>query len=715
MKVVDLSCDVAGRFAAKLFALGGSEVIRPAAAAPEDDLLAAYLDSLKTAVRVDGPNAAAEMLAGADVIFLSFDGGRRLGLAGELLPLAPTDCVRVTTSTYGTTGPYAAWRGGPAAAWAAGGYLAITGDPEREPLMGPLELCRYVNGYAAAIAAEAGLAARRRTGRGCDVDVSAMETMLGLHQSTFSRLAMGAVRVRTGRFAEVYPLAYFRCADGYISLGTSTNDEFDRLCIVAGRPELAADERFANGFARLANADALDAALTPFLRRQRVDELVELLQENGVAAVKVTDPADMLRHPQLEHRHYLASSAGGAAMPGDPLPHAKVHAAGAGRRPADARTWPLEPRSGAPLPLEGVRVLDFTAWWAGPSATRTLADLGADVIWVERPKSRLTWSEAGDPNGITYELYDWKMFRHKRSVAVDLSDPALLEAVRRLADQADVLIENFRPGVADRLGVGARELCARNPGLAYVSLSGFGADGPWSRWRSYGPNIEAASSVAARTGYRDGEPLRLGHALPDGIGGLAGALTALRALREREARGCGASYDLSQLEAYVAMSGEEILAAGLDADWPRRIGNRARDRAVQGVFPCAGQDQWIAIRLADAQDVARFAAATGVTVRPDDLDAAEAAIGGYTAGHDKRQLAAQLQAAGIEAFPALTPPELIADPHLRERGFFAQVRITAGTFPMPGHPYRSEPRLADCGGVVPRLGEHNHLVATELV
>ena len=170
-------------------------------------------------------------------------------------------------------------------------------------------------------------------------------------------------------------------------------------------------------------------------------------------------------------------------------------------------------------------VLDFTAFWAGPSATRWLADLGANVIWIERPHSRVDVDpRTSDTLALVMHLFHLKMNRNKQSVVLDLTDPHDQVIAHRLAGMADVLVENSRPGVMDRFGLGPSDLCRSHPSLVYVSLSGFGSAGPWSERRSYGPTIEAASSIEARTGYAGGEPLRLGHTLPDGAAGLAGAL-----------------------------------------------------------------------------------------------------------------------------------------------------------------------------------------------
>jgi crotonobetainyl-CoA:carnitine CoA-transferase CaiB-like acyl-CoA transferase len=305
------------------------------------------------------------------------------------------------------------------------------------------------------------------------------------------------------------------------------------------------------------------------------------------------------------------------------------------------------------------------------------------------------------------------MNRNKKSVVLDLRTAEGRELARRLAAEADVLVENFRPGVMDGFGLGAAELCAGHRALVYVSLSGFGSTGPWSDRRSYGPTIEAASSIEGRTGYAGGEPLRLGHTLPDGVGGLVGALAALRGLRERDERGAGGWLDVSQLEAYVAVSGEELLRAGGRGVLDRR-GNRSRGGALQGVFPCAGDDAWVALRLADWSDVERLAALADLpglvplaAADPRDDAAAEAMIAGYTVRHDAHELAARLQAAGLEAFPALTPPELVGDAQLAARGFFVDVPFDGRTLRLPGSPLSG---LVDPVGPAPRFGEHTDAV-----
>jgi crotonobetainyl-CoA:carnitine CoA-transferase CaiB-like acyl-CoA transferase len=599
------------------------------------------------------------------------------------------------TSTFGTTGPYAQLRGGPMAGWAAGGYLAITGKPDREPIIGPENLCDYIGGYNAAIAAEAAYHRRRRTGEGATIDIATMEAMQCVHQTTFSLLPLGVGRHRQGRYYEVYPLVTRPCRDGYVKLSIVTDEEYDRFLIAIGRPDLSTDERFHTRQLCFVNRDAFDAEIAPFLEAHDGEAIVELLAEHGVTAAKVATADDVRNNPQLAHRGLWRPGPG----PGSPIPRVQTFAAAARPRATSALSAPRSPE----LPLSGLVVADFTVFWAGPLAARTLADLGARVIWVERPGSRARWNFDEDPASADgADLYHLEMSRHKESLVLDLTRPEGLAAARTLIANADIVIENNRPGVMDRLGLGAEAVCAEFPHVVYVSLSGYGSFGPWANRRSYGPAIEAASGIEGRTGYPGDEPLRLGHPLPDATGGLGGALAALRGLREREERGFGGWYDVSQLEAYIAMSGEDYVPGG---PLPR-IGNQSRWGARQGVFPCIGEDNWIAIRLDGEADAQAFRAALGV----DFAD--QAALAALTSASEKRALADRLQAAGLEAFPVLNCDELPDDPHLRARGFFVEVGFGGGRIArFPGSPLRP---LAQARGPSPNFGDQTAALLREI-
>lgn len=239
----------------------------------------------------------------------------------------------------------------------------ITGEPDREPLMGPEYLCEYVAGYTAAIAAEAGLRRRSRSGEGMTIDIAAMEAMLPMHQTTFSALAFGSPRQRTGRYYETYPLTARPCRDGHVLICVVTDEEFDRFLIAIGRPDLLADPRFVTKPARFENRDALDAEMAGFLESHDAEHVVEILDANGVTAAKIARADDVRANAQLRHRGFWRDG----AMPGNPLPAIQIFG-----EPGRQRVPSKLARPGASCrPLDGLVVADFTVYWAGPSATCT--------------------------------------------------------------------------------------------------------------------------------------------------------------------------------------------------------------------------------------------------------------------------------------------------------------------------------------------------------
>jgi crotonobetainyl-CoA:carnitine CoA-transferase CaiB-like acyl-CoA transferase len=753
MLVADLSRDVAGRFCTRLLALGGADVVSygeqdetGAQASERTDWLGTYLDAHKWRLAA---TAVHELVRAADVVVTSFDRGRFHGpLDADGIRALNPSAVHVTTSSYGTSGPYAGWRGGSLADWAAGGYLFITGEPSREPLCGPENLCGYVGGYTAAIAVQAALVRRQRTGEGSHVDVSVMASMLSVHQSTFARWGVGILRTRTGRYTEVYPLTVLPCRDGFVSLGVVLDEEFDRLAIAMDRPDLPGDPRFTTSAARMVHRDDLDSILLQWLAASDASTVVASLRSVGLPCAKVASTTELLANPQLAARGYWEETVVGSvagAMPGNPIPASHpTRPASGGPLTADrvrsmisTHQRALAPQHAAAfatvpapplLPLGGdppILVLDLTAFWAGPSATRNLADLGARVVRVERSRSRVDFADSSDQGVLVGHLFDCKMNRGKESVVLDLRTEAGKDALRSLAARADVVLENYRAGVMDRLGLGYESLAADHLELVYVSLSGFGGAGPWSPWRSYGPTIEAASSIAARTGYGDGPPLRLGHTLPDGVGGLLGTLAALDGLRRRRLTKRGGRYDLSQLEGYCALSGEGLLESSVTGRDVVAHANRGNGGAPHGVYPTMGDDQWVALTVANdeewerlrtvvhaaALDDGRFDLAAGRHRHRDELDRL---IAGATASADKAALAVALQAQGIEAFPVATAADLVVDPQLAHRGYFVEVPLRGEHVRLPGSPYVSSPPLTRTDGAPPAFGAHTFSVLREL-
>lgn len=253
-------------------------------------------------------------------------------------------------------------------------------------------------------------------------------------------------------------------------------------------------------------------------------------------------------------------------------------------------------QSSAP-PLQGIRVLDFTHVLAGPFCTRLLADLGADVVRVESGKHPdYPWPSKYKHADGRHASY-LNTNRSKRSITIDLKHEAGRELVVRLAAVADVVTENFSASVMSRLGLDYETLEPLNPSLVYASMSGYGHSGPRRDWTSMNMNLQGYGGLMLATGSEDDPPTAISNSWNDYIGGLHTCFGIIEALTERERTGTGVYLDLSQFECSVAMIAPLLLSASVNQSNPRRLGNRSTRFAPQGVYRCAGADQWCAISI----------------------------------------------------------------------------------------------------------------------
>jgi crotonobetainyl-CoA:carnitine CoA-transferase CaiB-like acyl-CoA transferase len=397
------------------------------------------------------------------------------------------------------------------------------------------------------------------------------------------------------------------------------------------------------------------------------------------------------------------------------------------------------PENEADLPLNGVRILDLSMVWAGPFATKHLVDLGAEVIKIEGPARLDHVRTVSVPDRDVAEPYNNSRYfneynRSKLGMAIDMRQPAGKQIVQRLAAISDVLIENFRPGVIDRLGLSYESLKRRNPRIIMVSLPAYSDIEPERGIPGYGPNVEQMSGIAYLSGYEDGPPQKFGISYGDPVAGLGGAAAVLMALVHRERTGVGQRINGSQRNMLLGFIGDAIIAHQL-GHRTTRTGNRSRLVAPQGAYPSLGEDgstadaadSWVAISVVtDAHWVAlcRTIARTdllndgrysGVESRHAAHDELDRLIAQWTAGRTARAAADALQAAGVPASPVLTPDGLRDDPHLMSREFLRTVphstmkpmKLTAPTWHFRG--LDRQLRAA------PKLGEHNHLILSELL
>ena len=372
-------------------------------------------------------------------------------------------------------------------------------------------------------------------------------------------------------------------------------------------------------------------------------------------------------------------------------------------------------------PLSGVRVADFSVHAAGPFAGMILASLGADVIKVESAArldiTRRPHAMYGKPPS-SFEQVN----ACKRSVTLNLKEPRALELAHDLVRISDVVLENFRPGVMDRLGLGYPQLREIKPDIIMVSLSSNGQTGPEARYAGYAPMFAALGGLGYMTGYADGPPVELRHAM-DHTGGMMAAFSAVAALCAHRNHQIGQRADVAVRDIATAFMGHTLMDTAMNGRDAVRLGNRDESMAPHGVFPCTGDDAWVTIAAdGDAQWQALKRAMGNPTwaeaddygdafLRWQNQDQLEGQLSGWTATMTAGAVTELLQSAGIAAFPSLSAEQLLSDPHLFERDAFPLV-----THPEKGEqravapPWRFSQTPAAVDRWTPDLGEHSREV-----
>ena len=375
----------------------------------------------------------------------------------------------------------------------------------------------------------------------------------------------------------------------------------------------------------------------------------------------------------------------------------------------------------APAPLSGVRVADFSVHAAGPFAGMILASLGADVIKVESAArldiTRRPHAMYGKPPS-SFEQVN----ASKRSVTLNLKEARALELAYDLVRISDVVLENFRPGVMDRLGLGYPQLREIKPDIIMVSLSSNGQTGPEARYAGYAPMFAALGGLGYLTGYPDGPPVELRHAM-DHTGGMMAAFSAVAALCAHRSHQVGQRADVAVRDIATAFMGHALMDAAMNDRDAARMGNRDDAMAPHGVFPCLGEDQWVTIAVADDAQWRSLKQAMGdpqwadadkygdAFLRWRNQDSLEQRVSEWTATRAADEVTNLLQSAGIAAFPSLSADRLMVDPHLAERDAFpTTVHAEKGEQRAVALPWRFSRTPTDPLRWTPNLGEHNHEV-----
>jgi crotonobetainyl-CoA:carnitine CoA-transferase CaiB-like acyl-CoA transferase len=751
VRVIDATSTVAGQFCGRLFADYGAEVIlveRPDGTATrregpfegKDSLLFRHLNQGKAGFTRRHGDAASDsdldrLLGDADIVLVD---------AEDPIAARVEDQIVCRVSDFGEHGPYAGWRGGEIIHQALSGVMFTTGAQDREPLYGVGRRTAYACGATAYISCLAALIWRDRTGESQAVEAITAEATAAMAQNLVTQYAYS----RTYASRRQYPgmLAQLKCRDGWLVLFALRG--WPAICRIFGVPEAAEDPSFAGVAALRRNWSDAVALLRKSARDRGVDELIEQLQRAKVSSARIPTLPELLETPQYVGRGMFRADSWGKLeslgpvfrtrsphRPQAPAPEPGGSAAFRSRR-IERHSVLSPPTIADRLPLQGLRVLDFTQAWAGPMTARALAFLGAEVIKIENGARLDSWRGpavgVNDPASYPDRLggerpYDRNALfntqnHDKKSISLDLKSPAGQDIARRLAARCDVVLANFSPHALAKLGLGYDALSQTNPKLVMVEMPAFGNDGPWSSHVGMGKTMEAAAGMASLIGYGDGEPVLTGPAYLDPIGGLHGASAVLTALAERNRTGLGQYVEVAQVEAAMHWIGEYILQTGRTGEVFRANANRLPDIAPHDAFPCAGDDQWMAITCPDDETWRRLVAATGVSDLADTKfetpagrlehgEALKAGLSAWTRARGKHEASDLLQAAGVPAAPVNSGADVWRDPFLRSRGFIQELtHPAAGVAEYPGLAYRLSRTPGSIRTPAPCFAEHTHEV-----
>jgi benzylsuccinate CoA-transferase BbsF subunit len=377
--------------------------------------------------------------------------------------------------------------------------------------------------------------------------------------------------------------------------------------------------------------------------------------------------------------------------------------------------------------LKGVRIADFSWVWAGPLTTMLLAFMGAEVIKVESRKRLDQMRQGSITTGDSFSDFNASpIFNNanlnKKGVTIDLSHPKGVELAKRIVAVSDLTIENMRPGVMDKLGLGYKDLAKVKPDIIMLSSSGFGSSGPYREYAGYAPIFAAFGGLAYLTGYEDGDPNTMSGVMDLRIG-TASAFALLSALIHRQKTGEGQYIDLSSSECVSVLVGAELMEYTMNKKSPFRCGNQDSIMAPHNCYRCKGGDKWVSIAVATDEEWKGMCGVMGnpswtkeeafsnVYNRWKNRVQLDNHIAEWTINYTHYEVMTLLQRAGVAAVPSFSAEEILSDPHVKARGMLNEVQHPVlGKKVVINPSWKLSETPARIKKASPLLGEHNEEV-----
>jgi crotonobetainyl-CoA:carnitine CoA-transferase CaiB-like acyl-CoA transferase len=754
LRVVDLTTQIAGPYATKLLVDAGALVIKVESpegdpmrrwsasgaelAAGEDGPLFDFLNASKLGVVLDleteeGRAGLLDLVATADIVVESFAPGKldELGLTLAVLQKRNPSLSLVSITPFGQTGP---WRDRPSTEFtlqAAVGSTGYRGLPDRKPVAAGGRLGEWVVGVYAAVGGLCAWLSARKTGTGQHVDVSSFEALV-LSMTVYHDLNG---QWNDGQLPRGIELPSIEPAkDGWVGFCTITGQQWVDFCAMIGQQDVAEDRSFLEARNRMEHLEFIQKIVHSWTRERTVDEIVEVAILLRIPVAPVGNGRTL---PQVDHfvarGTYRKNEKGvlhprppyllekSVLRPPGPAPTLGQHTQQVFDEVAGYTREFAHDTGGTPLPLEGLRVLDLTTFWAGPISTCFLADMGAEVLKVEsiqRPDGmRFAGARPGE------QMWEWSpVFAGanpgKRDITLQFDSPEGLALLKRLIEKADVVIENFSARVMENFGLGWEAVRELNPKIIMVRMPAFGLDGPWRDRPGFAMTIEQASGLAWMTGYED-LPLVI-RGVCDPVGGMHTVFSLLAALEHRKRTGEGQLVEVPLVEVALNLAAEQVIEYSAFGELLCRDENRSPSAAPQGVYRCldkaelalsvATDDQWKALctLMSDGElnGNAALQSHAGRTMNHDHIDEK---LECWLAKQPIDRVVEQLLSAGVPVSPVINGHFLMPNPQLEHREFYQNLQhpVTGDTrypgFPMNysilGNRFHSAPP--------PTLGQNN--------
>ncbi|WP_027527857.1 CaiB/BaiF CoA-transferase family protein [Bradyrhizobium sp. Ec3.3] len=772
LRVVEIGSSAATSYCARLFADFGADVrkVEP----PQGDPLRqsspltpsgqsawfAFLNFNKSSIIINpaAPLASTrltELIEDCDILI----DGRQIDAAD--CPSTDVAAVRqlrpglicLEGSWFGREGPYAGLVATDSTIRALAGLVKLVGPVEGPPMHAPDFQTGILAGLWGFIAAASSVFAQRRGGGGRSWSFDIFEASLALSEYLMSEaFARGDVmrRIGSNRFWPGSPVGIYEARKGWLGVTVATPAQWRAFCDMLGLSELRDKSDLVLGEDRLKHLEQIERVFVPRLKARTAEEWFAEGRKRKIPIVPVPEISDLLQDREKKVRGAIVPVLFGeeegltvgsvqrlTLTP--PRRGGKVPALGERQSVENTRNdsagsaSSLQSRiDSGRQPLHGVRVIDFSMGWAGPLCTRTLADLGADVIKIEAIQYPDWWRGVDRRSAyVDDQMYEKTagfciMNRNKRGITLDLTRPQGRTLAKRLVGGADIVVDNYSVDVLTKLGLGYDVLRTLNPRLVMMSMSAFGANSIHRDCRAYGSTLEQGSGMPSVVG-NPGEPPVMSHiAFGDAVGGLNGCAAILVALNHACTSGQGQFIDLAQIECMMPFAAPWITLYSIDGMPPRRYGNRHPQFVPHGCFRCAGDDSWIVVAATDEDMWQRLALLIGrrdwstdeslknPEARRKIEDVIERGIEAWTLSLDADKAMSELQDARVAAGVARLPIDLLKDRHLRSRAFLQDVdRAFIGRHPQPSMPIREGAQPSAIRAAAPTLGQHNREILSK--